>query len=413
MNRSVPFCLVALAGCRSFSPAGEQAEPNAVDEADPGADDIGGDAPDIGADTAGGDCTGATGDVRLEGTLSGSLDVCASATVTLDGAFIVPAGGVLTLEPGTIVWADALASLTVERGGQIRAVGTPDAPITFTSAAATPAAGDWTGLVLYGGAPGQEVADGDPTDNSGALSYLRVAWAGAPTATGSRDALSAHSVGAGTVLDHIDVLASAGDAFDMHGGTVNLSYAVAEGMHDDGLDWTDGWVGTAQYVYLASSQDDRGVEGANRDPLHHPVDTLPQSSPNLYNFTIVGAGGNGIALEHGTSARLVNSVVLGAGGCGLSIDAESATYAADSLSFRNDLFYFNVGGAYCPLLTPGVDGDAAQFAVATLTRDPQLSGRLPLPSSPALDPANADTSVSSFLGAFGVEDWTTGWVLAD
>jgi hypothetical protein len=43
--------------------------------------------------------------------------------------------------------------LVITRGSKIIADGTPDKPIVFTSEAANPQRGDWSGLVLLGQAP--------------------------------------------------------------------------------------------------------------------------------------------------------------------------------------------------------------------------------------------------------------------
>jgi hypothetical protein len=61
----------------------------------------------------------------------------------------------LTIEPGTILQFKAGARLEIDNdssGAALVARGTPDSPIVFTSAAATPAAGDWVGVV-FGGTP--------------------------------------------------------------------------------------------------------------------------------------------------------------------------------------------------------------------------------------------------------------------
>lgn len=65
--------------------------------------------------------------------------------------------GALTIEPGVTLRFDSTRSLTVGTKttdqvatGTLRAIGTADKPIVFTSAAATPTAGDWVGIVFKG-----------------------------------------------------------------------------------------------------------------------------------------------------------------------------------------------------------------------------------------------------------------------
>jgi hypothetical protein len=76
----------------------------------------------------------------------------------------------LTVEPGTILQFKADARLEIDNdsaGAALVAAGTPDAPIVFTSAAATPAAGDWAGVV-FGGAP----------DAQSRLEHVEIRYAG-------------------------------------------------------------------------------------------------------------------------------------------------------------------------------------------------------------------------------------------
>jgi plastocyanin len=62
--------------------------------------------------------------------------------------------GILTIEPGTTIKFKPEASLKIGISGtsnssSLVAIGTADKPITFTSAAANPVAGDWKGIKLY------------------------------------------------------------------------------------------------------------------------------------------------------------------------------------------------------------------------------------------------------------------------
>jgi parallel beta-helix repeat protein len=61
----------------------------------------------------------------------------------------VPAGLTLTLDPGVTIKA---RNTRLQIDGTLRAVGTPGAPVIFTSANATPARGDWKGIYLTPGA---------------------------------------------------------------------------------------------------------------------------------------------------------------------------------------------------------------------------------------------------------------------
>lgn len=80
----------------------------------------------------------------------------------------------LTIEPGVVMKFEpetmlAIQALTTEKPstGAIRALGTADKPIVFTSAAASPKAGDWRGL-WFGGVP----------QSTNKLEHVRVEYAG-------------------------------------------------------------------------------------------------------------------------------------------------------------------------------------------------------------------------------------------
>ncbi len=87
----------------------------------------------------------------------------------------------LTIEPGVIMRFETGGSLRVEptqgtnpASGALVANGTASAPIVFTSAAATPAAGDWQGIWF-----------GQTVDAATAISNARVEYAGGTSATQS------------------------------------------------------------------------------------------------------------------------------------------------------------------------------------------------------------------------------------
>jgi hypothetical protein len=92
---------------------------------------------------------GISGNITQNTTWSGTVDV--------DGDIVV-SDGVLTIDPGTKIsiassdqanlWTDTTKiCILIRDGGVISAAGTETDPITFTSAATTPAKGDWTGII--------------------------------------------------------------------------------------------------------------------------------------------------------------------------------------------------------------------------------------------------------------------------
>ncbi len=79
--------------------------------------------------------------------ISGAItsDTTWSGTVTADSVFI-PAGRILTIQPGTTIKFTAGKMLVV--AGKIIANGKSDSTITFTSNAVIPAPGNWNGIEL-------------------------------------------------------------------------------------------------------------------------------------------------------------------------------------------------------------------------------------------------------------------------
>ena len=106
-------------------------------------------------------------------------------------------------------------------------------PVTFTSGEATKKAGDWGGIILNGKAPisgagaeGTNTANAeinnaykyggsDRADNSGALTYVNILYAGARnTADIEHNGLTLNGVGNGTKIQNVYVLESADDAIE-------------------------------------------------------------------------------------------------------------------------------------------------------------------------------------------------------
>lgn len=89
-----------------------------------------------------------------ESTVTGDT-TWAAAEHVLSGSLQV-SGGTLTVEPCSILRMPAGAILSVSGGGSLHFVGTPDCPITITSAASTPAPGDWDQIEIYADSVGPE-----------------------------------------------------------------------------------------------------------------------------------------------------------------------------------------------------------------------------------------------------------------
>ena len=360
----------------------------------------------------------------------------------------VNAGATLTIEPGTLVLARGPeAVIVVEKGGKIMAQGRPDAPIVMTCDAplGQRSEGCWGGLVVLGNAPttrGTSLAGGvvpearptyggfDPRDSSGVLQYVRVEFAGAVHRSGApRAGLGFFGVGSGTLIDHVQAHASAGDGLVFFGGTANCMYCVSSGAMDDGLAWALGWQGTAQQLYLQQSPAGRGCGiWGGHDELN--FDALPRSSPRLYNITVVsGSGhgatgselGKGICLGSGSALTARNALVMGFASGAIDMRDNSGSLFLDGTSsFASAILSANGSRGDNAQVNGGGDGIVQYRDVAPLlvnvgngaNPDPR-----PLLDSPALmigagsvPPSDGVLETDAqFIGAFGRENWLERW----
>ncbi|MGM9633355.1 MAG: hypothetical protein ACI3YA_02875 [Alloprevotella sp.] len=229
-------------------------------------------------------------------------------TYTLKGFVYIADGAELTIEPGTIIKGDkqTKGTLIVERGGKLYAQGTSTQPIVFTSAqaAGNRRPGDWGGLILCGRAPhnaGEAQIEGgprtkhggdQPADCSGALSYVRIEFAGYPYETDKEiNGLTLGSVGSGTQLDHIQVSYSNDDSFEWFGGNVNAKYLVAYKGWDDDFDTDNGYSGNVQFalsVRDARIADKSQSNGFESDNDASGSSASPRTSCTFSNVTFIG-----------------------------------------------------------------------------------------------------------------------------
>ena len=153
----------------------------------------------------------------------------------------------LTIEPGTVIIADAesKASLIITKGASIHAEGTETDPIVFTSSRSIRKAGDWGGILLLGDAPINKFGNSasanfdldaafttyggsNSTSNSGILRYVRIEFAGAKVkGFGNFNALFLGGVGNQTSIENVMVTSSGGDSFEVFGGDVVLNRLIS------------------------------------------------------------------------------------------------------------------------------------------------------------------------------------------
>jgi hypothetical protein len=226
----------------------------------------------------------------------------------LKGWVYIGNGAELTIEPGTIIKGDkeTKAAIIVERGGKMYAKGTASAPIVFTSEQpkGSRKPGDWGGIILCGkarnnqtemqieGGPRTRYGGNDDTDCSGALTYVRIEFAGFPFEKDKEiNGLTFGSVGSGTEIDHVQVSYSNDDSFEWFGGSVNCKHIIAYKGWDDDFDTDNGFSGKVQYalgVRDSKIADVSQSNGFESDNCAGGSQVSPFTTATFSNVTFVG-----------------------------------------------------------------------------------------------------------------------------
>lgn len=275
----------------------------------------------------------------LTGNITGDITLSADETWILTGPLVVKDGAKLTIEAGTTIKATAGSTnvfVAVERNGKIDIQGTASEPVTMTSNASSPKAGDWGGLLLMGngeitggGTAVTEVVDfiygngpdSDNADDSGSISYLILSYTGARI-NGEKEfnGLTLYGVGSGTDISNVAIFYGDDDGVEFFGGAATVNNLLVVNATDDMFDYTQGWSGSGENwygireaSYVTVSSDPRGVEGdGNLDGLTPTLS--PQSNPTITNLTIVHnapvAMADMIKIRRGSSATITNALVI-------------------------------------------------------------------------------------------------------
>ena len=216
-------------------------------------------------------------------------------------------GATLEIDAGTLIeaWGPS-AGITVQPGGRIVVRGRREAPVVMTCSLPVGQRfpGCWGGLTILGDVsrevdPAVEQAwspeESIPTDtdglkdSSGAIRYLRVEFAGGAAASGEPVAgLAFQGVGSRTVIDRVQVHASATDGLAFRGGAAHCSHCVSSDARLDSVDWSQGWQGSAQYLYVQQGPQAASAMRGNSNGVGNP------SAPTFINVTLVGGYNVGV-----------------------------------------------------------------------------------------------------------------------
>ncbi len=394
-------------------------------------------------------------------------------TYLLDGYVFVEEGAVLTIEAGTVVKGltqsektvdDPASALIISRGGKIMAEGTATSPIIFTSSNDDVTTtddlilsdrGQWGGVVILGngiggfkegaetfnieGIPSEGYGDkalyggSDNADDSGVLKYVSIRHAGFQIAPDNElNGLTLGAVGSGTTIDYVEVFANADDGIEWFGGAVSVKHAVVGFVGDESFDYDQSWAGKGQFWFGLSTDGDRGFE---IDGSEAP-DRLPMETPVISNLTLIGdndaaRGKDAFRFKVAGTGQFHNAVIMDYGGEAISIEDEEtyAGFSAGNISFSNS-YWYNFGKGTDLASIVNVDGGDKEAVLTMLSDnnnvlgDPGLksisrtedNGLNPLPlwDSPL---RGAGVAVegddwfdqTSYIGAFGDDNWAAGW----
>jgi hypothetical protein len=400
--------------------------------------------------------------VVLTGEITADLTLDARCLYRLHGFYKVRSGATLHVPAGTRIEGDKTTkgALVVYQGGRLEALGTPEAPIVFTSEmpAGTRNRGDWGGVVLMGRAPnnipgGTGVAEGgeadwtyggtNANDDSGILQYVRIEYAGLEvTPDNELNGLSLYSVGRGTTLEHIQIHQGLDDGLEFFGGTADVRYLLVTGAADDSVDWDQGFTGRGQF-WIVQQEESEGDNAMECDNSGSDRSALPRSSPVVSNVTLIGQGPDldssednfGWLARNGTAGKVHNAILYGWDEAGLDIRDLTAGHAlAGDLDLRTSIFFnneadFASGTTDDSRETPAIDEQAwaMDASRANRTVDPMLGDPLdiaapdfqPSASGPAASggvvPSDSWFESVTFIGAVAPTGtpWYEGWTTTD
>jgi hypothetical protein len=304
-----------------------------------------------GVDNTGGTGGGGNENLVLSGKINTDRTLKAGNTYRLRGIVYVVEGAKLTIEPGVIIQGEksSRGTLVITRGTQILANGAVDKPIVFTTDAATPASGDWGGIVIlgrarvnssYNGVAGLGEIEGginnaegfglyggaDDNDNSGILKYVRIEYAGyAYLPDKELNGLTMGGVGKGTIIDYIQISNAADDSFEWFGGSVDCKHLIAYKGLDDDWDIDNGFSGRIQFGISMRDSMVADISQSNGFEIDNDAggsNLLPQTSAVFSNMTVIGPRatltniGNslfrrGIHTRRNSAVSIFNSIIMG------------------------------------------------------------------------------------------------------
>jgi hypothetical protein len=307
-------------------------------------------------------------------------------------------------------------------------------------------AGPGDNRALYGG--------NEDDHSSGVFRYVSIRHTGinvGDQAGNEIQGLTLGGVGRGTIIEYVESYASSDDGFEFFGGTVNTKYLVSAFNEDDSYDYDEGFLGKGQFWFAIQAPDLAGrvaeQDGATGDEFYTPF-----AIPEFANVTYIGAGigatpeGDGSELlifRDNAGGKYFNSIFtdyddasVGAGitvedidNTGSKTEDSRKRLEAGDIALQNNIWWdFGAGNTLAGVAPQDfVQTYLGDVANGNQIVDPQLRGisratdggldPRPTPGSPALSGAKTiedDFFVqTSYVGAFGGNNWMQGWTVLD
>ncbi|MCB9217922.1 MAG: T9SS type A sorting domain-containing protein [Ignavibacteriales bacterium] len=294
----------------------------------------------------------------------------------------------------------------------------------------------------------------DENHSSGVFRYVSIRHTGinVGSSTGNEiQGLTCGAVGAGTVIEYVESYASGDDGFEFFGGTANTRYLVSAFCSDDAFDWDQGFNGKHQFWFAIQAPDAAG-RIAEMDGAGGNEQGTPYAMPKLSNVTYIGPGldatpegdgGQALIFRDNTGGFYYNSIITDfngfEGGLGVTVeDIDNSgekvedsrkRFEAGELGMMNNIWYgFGAGNT----ITEFSDQDFVQSYLSDAANgnrvvDPMLKG-ISRETDGGLDPrpSNGSPALSgsmevgddwfvktSYVGAFGGNNWLLGWTALD
>ncbi len=418
----------------------------------------------------------AYGDTTTSGNLLGSITLSCDTTYILNSRVYVLPGQTLTIQAGTVVKgkkSSAAANanaVVVSRGGKIYAQGTESCPIIFTAYDdqldgnySDTISAQWGGIIVLGKAfnntktgdgltvpaadggqdgiayieglrvpdarhhYGESAANRNDDDNSGVISYVSIRHAGAILGAANEiNGLTLGSVGRGTQIDHVEIVANEDDGIEFFGGTVDVKHIICMFNKDDNFDWDQGYSGRGQFIYSVQypTVGNHGFELDGQDVTGR----TPYSNARFFNATIIGnnnASNMGIEAKAQTQGEVSNSIFANFAQ-GVRLNSNVVPFHTDGTWVTKNNAFVNVATLISPASEAtkfATEGNAAVTITGfdytlELNASGDITGKVnPVPSVASevsttyYAPADGFFERVNYKGAFkpGVPAWNAKW----